>query len=152
MELKGTIQCEQPNEKLLVFEGRLNIDTDRFAKNPNNPAPLTINNMALRGCVLRNTEWAYALVVYTGLNTKIIKNLKPGKVKISSLDQSLNVIVVYAFIFNMIVLAISVILEYSNYSSILDQERVRRENGISIPTVLWYIGPSGTNAPLVRNY
>jgi hypothetical protein len=35
--------------------------------------PLTNNQVLLRGSLVRNTEWAYALVVYAGVDTKIMK-------------------------------------------------------------------------------
>lgn len=34
-------------------------------------APLSSQQLLLRGCKLRNTEWALGLVVYTGKETKI---------------------------------------------------------------------------------
>lgn len=147
-QLKGTIQCELPNERLLSFEGRLNLDMHEFSNNIKNPSPLVMGNMALRGSVLRNTEWTYSLVLYTGLNTKIIKNLKPGKLKVSSLEHSLNKVVIAAFIFNLIILAISVIFDYMNYRNVLQQENSRKAQNIQLYTVMWYIGPVNSNASL----
>ena len=36
--------------------------------------PVTINEMLLRGCILRNTSWVIALVAFTGSDTKIMLN------------------------------------------------------------------------------
>ena len=35
---------------------------------------ITINNLLLRGCTLRNTKWAIGIVVFTGDDTKIMLN------------------------------------------------------------------------------
>jgi phospholipid-transporting ATPase len=149
-ELNGYIQCEQPNENLLTFEGRITVLSPANLKDlSGNPAPLSMNNMAPRGSVLRNTEWCYALVVYTGSNTKIIKNLKPGVLKVSTIDHALNKLVVAAFVFNLAVLAISVILEYVNYSSAMTQETLNKSLGQEVYAVQWYIGPMSTNSSLV---
>lgn len=36
--------------------------------------PVTINELLLRGCALRNTKWVIGLVVFTGADTKIMLN------------------------------------------------------------------------------
>jgi magnesium-transporting ATPase (P-type) len=35
---------------------------------------ITINELLLRGCAVRNTTWIIGLVVYTGADTKIMLN------------------------------------------------------------------------------
>jgi phospholipid-translocating ATPase len=35
---------------------------------------ITINELLLRGCAIRNTTWIIGLVVYTGADTKIMLN------------------------------------------------------------------------------
>ena len=38
------------------------------------PLSLSIDNLLLRGCSLRNTEYVYGMVVYQGHDTKIMRN------------------------------------------------------------------------------
>jgi len=40
------------------------------------PKPANIKNIILRGSVMRNTEYAIGIIVYSGMQTKIMKNLK----------------------------------------------------------------------------
>lgn len=40
----------------------------------------------LRGSKLRNTDWAIGIVVYTGVDTKIMKNAESSKYKRSKID------------------------------------------------------------------
>lgn len=63
---KGTIECENPNDMLYRFEGTL------FLRDI--VAPLGVDQILLRGSVLKNTDWVYGIVVYTGHETKIMKN------------------------------------------------------------------------------
>lgn len=130
----------------MSFEGRITTDT-QFAKGV---APLSMLNMAPRGSVLRNTEWAYSLVIYTGADTKIIRNLKPSVLKISTLDHALNRVVLLAFAFNLVILGASVILEYVNYASSLAKEQANKTAGISVYVVEWYIGPKTTDSSFVQ--
>lgn len=55
----GEVVCEPPNNKLDRFSGTL------FWREKKHP--LTNQNMLLRGCVLRNTEACYGLVIFAGL-------------------------------------------------------------------------------------
>ncbi|KAJ3205484.1 hypothetical protein HK099_000819, partial [Clydaea vesicula] len=130
--LKGEIQSELPNQNLISFEGRLVLSDDVKLNSPesHHVIPLNINNLLLRGAVLRNTEYCWGLVLYTGKNTKIMKNLKKASLKISSLDNKLNRYTLYAFIYNLFLLISSVLLELKTYYSIKDEYN----------NELWYLG------------
>ncbi|XP_041038505.1 phospholipid-transporting ATPase ID-like, partial [Carcharodon carcharias] len=52
----GEVICEPPNNKLDRFPGTLYWKENKY--------PLDNHNMLLRGCVLRNTEWCFGLVVF----------------------------------------------------------------------------------------
>ncbi|KAJ3318517.1 hypothetical protein HDU76_000813 [Blyttiomyces sp. JEL0837] len=137
--INGLIQCERPNENLTSFEGRLNytIDSPTAQKTV---LPLTMNNLLLRGAVLRNTDFCWGAVVYTGNNTKIIKNLKRAGLKSSRLEAKLNLMVIAAFGFNIILLMGSTVLEYMHYKLVQQEEQ---QNLITQPSeyiVEWYLG------------
>ncbi|KAI9179253.1 hypothetical protein H9P43_005916 [Blastocladiella emersonii ATCC 22665] len=106
-KLSGRIQCELPNENLVKFEGRLLMERDDAEK----VFPLTMSQLLLRGSYLRNTDAAFGVVVYAGAETKIFKNLKQSGLKFSSMERSLNKIVLAAFVYNMVMLFVSVCLE-----------------------------------------
>lgn len=46
--------------------------------------------MLLRGSSLKNTSWIYGIVVYTGHDTKIMKNSIALKSKLSKLERATN--------------------------------------------------------------
>jgi len=130
-QFRGKIESEPPNQNLLSFEGRISIsslpiksidsktdssNSDSTASSTNSQIlPLSISNLLLRGAVLRNTDFAFAVVLYTGPNTKIMKNLKKAGQKRSRLEKSLNKFVFAAFLFNMALLLTSVMLELSYF-------------------------------------
>jgi magnesium-transporting ATPase (P-type) len=76
------IECENPNDMLYRFEGAAYIKDI--------VAPLSVDQILLRGSVLKNTEYVYGLVVFTGHETKIMKNMVRSKSKFSKLERSLN--------------------------------------------------------------
>lgn len=47
---------------------------------------MNAENLLLRGCMLRNTEYVYGVVVFTGHFTKIMQNSTSGKYKFSGLE------------------------------------------------------------------
>lgn len=55
---EGEVVCEPPNNKLDRFCGTLYWRDKKYT--------LTNQNMLLRGCVLRNTETCYGLVIFAG--------------------------------------------------------------------------------------
>lgn len=64
--LSGKVICEPSNDKLYKFEGTVS--------NADKVYSVDINSLLVRGSSLRNTEWIYGLVVYTGHDTKIMRN------------------------------------------------------------------------------
>jgi len=69
--LRGSLRSEHPNNSLYTFEGTLDLVTSTgFPKQ----VPLGPDQMLLRGAQLRNTPWAYGLVVFTGHETKLMRN------------------------------------------------------------------------------
>ncbi|CAB0014761.1 unnamed protein product [Nesidiocoris tenuis] len=49
--------------------------------------------VVLRGCILRNTEWCYGVVVFAGKDTKLMQNSGKTKFKRTSIDKLLNFLI-----------------------------------------------------------
>ncbi|MEQ2279035.1 hypothetical protein AMECASPLE_005333 [Ameca splendens] len=85
----GEVVCEPPNNKLDRFCGTLYWLDRKY--------PLTNQNMLLRGCVLRNTEACYGLVIFAGPDTKLMQNSGRTKFKRTSIDRLMNTLVLWIF-------------------------------------------------------
>ncbi|KAI8373699.1 hypothetical protein BD560DRAFT_446220 [Blakeslea trispora] len=95
------LETGTPSPDLYSFEGTLvtlekSQSSDKWVKK--NKTPVEINNILLRGHVLRNTKWAIAVVVFTGLETKIMLNSGKTPSKRSQIDREMNKEVYVAFI------------------------------------------------------
>ncbi|GAA5916948.1 hypothetical protein JCM6882_003839, partial [Rhodosporidiobolus microsporus] len=64
--LAGSLRSEQPNNSLYTYEGTLSLAGKEI--------PLGPDQVLLRGAQLRNTRWLYGLVVFTGHETKLMRN------------------------------------------------------------------------------
>lgn len=85
-------------------------------KNPDGPKheraePIGINNLLLRGCNLRNTEWVLGVVVFTGSQTKIMLNAGITPSKRARMARELNRSVIYNFIILFFMCLISGIVQ-----------------------------------------
>jgi phospholipid-transporting ATPase len=69
--LQGTLRSEQPNNSLYTYEGTLEL---RTAGGVARQVPLGPDQLLLRGAQIRNTPWLYGLVVFTGHQTKLMRN------------------------------------------------------------------------------
>uniref|UniRef100_A0A671X8L3 Phospholipid-transporting ATPase n=1 Tax=Sparus aurata TaxID=8175 RepID=A0A671X8L3_SPAAU len=85
----GEVVCEPPNNKLDRFCGTLYWRDKKYN--------LTNQNMLLRGCVLRNTEACYGLVIFAGPDTKLMQNSGRTKFKRTSIDRLMNTLVLWIF-------------------------------------------------------
>lgn len=82
----GEIICEPPNNLLNKFEGTLIWKDKRY--------PLDNDKILLRGCILRNTDWCYGVVIFAGKDTKLMQNSGKTKFKRTSIDKLLNFIII----------------------------------------------------------
>nr|CAD1822517.1 unnamed protein product [Ananas comosus var. bracteatus] len=88
-EFKGEIQCEQPNNSLYTFTGNLIVDKQTL--------PLSPNQLLLRGCSLRNTEYIVGAVIFTGHETKVMMNSMNVPSKRSTLERKLDKLILALF-------------------------------------------------------
>ncbi|GJN20599.1 hypothetical protein PR202_gb07995 [Eleusine coracana subsp. coracana] len=97
-EFKGEVQCEQPNNSLYTFTGNLIVDKQTI--------PLSPNQLLLRGCSLRNTEYIVGVVIFTGHETKVMMNSMNVPSKRSTLEKKLDklILALFATLFTMCVI------------------------------------------------
>ncbi|KAF8132618.1 hypothetical protein EV363DRAFT_1216395 [Boletus edulis] len=92
------LESEPPHQNLYLYNGVL-----RYTDPTNGDARkegVTINELLLRGCTVRNTAWIIGLVVFTGPDTKIYLNggITPSKQSKIAKETNFNVIVNFAFL------------------------------------------------------
>ncbi|KAJ8570940.1 hypothetical protein K7X08_037912 [Anisodus acutangulus] len=80
--LSGVIRCEQPNRNIYEFTANMELNGHKF--------PLSQSNIILRGCQLKNTEWAIGVAVYAGQETKAMLNSAASPSKRSRLETYMN--------------------------------------------------------------
>jgi phospholipid-translocating ATPase len=95
------IESEGPHSNLYSYSAAVRWQ-QQDPKDPNASRdmaePISINNLLLRGCQLRNTEWVLGVVVFTGEETKIMINSGITPSKRARITKDLNWNVVYNFI------------------------------------------------------
>ncbi|XP_070520839.1 phospholipid-transporting ATPase ID isoform X3 [Cardiocondyla obscurior] len=85
-QFDGEIVCETPNNLLNKFDGTLTWKGKKYA--------LDNDKIILRGCVLRNTQWCYGMVIFAGKDTKLMQNSGKTKFKRTSIDRLLNLLII----------------------------------------------------------
>jgi phospholipid-translocating ATPase len=95
------IDSEPPQPNLYKYTGTIkwnqSMPQDRDGDRREMSEPISIDNMLLRGCHLRNTEWALGVVVFTGHDTKIMMNAGITPTKRPRIARELNFNVVCNF-------------------------------------------------------
>lgn len=60
----------------------------------------------MRGCYLRNTDYGIGVVIYTGMDTKIMKNLKKPPRKVSNVMKLMNKMLYTVFALQIVLIVI----------------------------------------------
>jgi len=84
-----TVDYDRPNPYLYHFKGTVTINNEKIS--------IDYSNFLLRGSSLKNTDFVYGLVVYTGHETKIMLNSTNAKPKQSKVDKKISTMVFITF-------------------------------------------------------
>lgn len=87
--LGGRIKSEQPNSSLYTYEATITMQTGGGEKE----LPLNPEQLLLRGATLRNTPWIHGVVVFTGHETKLMRNATAAPIKRTKVEKKLNLLV-----------------------------------------------------------
>ena len=88
------IDCEGPNEFLYKFEGTMKLKDSKLV-------PIGPDQILLRGSCLRNTEWVIGICVYSGHETKIMKNSTNARVKTSKIQKQTNLYIILTMLIQL---------------------------------------------------
>ncbi|ORZ31134.1 hypothetical protein BCR44DRAFT_1503085 [Catenaria anguillulae PL171] len=86
-QLRFTIESEPPNPMLYTYRGTLRVVVEGGDVAV---VPVVADNLLLRGCVVRNTDWVIGAVMYTGDESKIMLNSGDTPSKRSLIDRKMN--------------------------------------------------------------
>ncbi|KAJ2887653.1 aminophospholipid translocase, partial [Coemansia asiatica] len=100
--LRGHLKTEVPNDSLYTFEGTLISEGGCLGFRE---LPLSPTQVLLRGAMLRNTDWIYAVVVFTGHETKLMRNATAAPIKRTSVERTTNRQIIFLFII-LVILAV----------------------------------------------
>ncbi|EAL93181.1 aminophospholipid-translocating P4-type ATPase DRS2 [Aspergillus fumigatus Af293] len=105
--LSGRIRSEQPNSSLYTYEATLTMHAGGGEKE----LPLAPDQLLLRGATLRNTPWIHGIVVFTGHETKLMRNATATPIKRTAVERMVNV---------QILMLVSILVSLSVVSSVGD--------------------------------
>ena len=117
--LTGRVKSEQPNSSLYTYEATLTMQAGGGEKEQ----PLGPDQLLLRGATLRNTPWIHGIVVFTGHETKLMRNATATPIKRTAVEKRVN---------TQILMLVGILLILSVISSVGDViARTRQSSQLS---------------------
>jgi len=126
-DFNALIKCEDPNENLYSFIGTLYYKGKQY--------PLSLQQLLLRDSKLRNTDFVYGVVVFTGHDSKVMQNATDPPSKRSRIERRLDKII-YILFGTLMVIAFT----GSIFFGIITKNDI--SNG---RLTRWYLRPDKTN-------
>lgn len=114
--LQGMLRSEHPNNSLYTYEGTLSVRPSPLSgfDGGERQIPIGPDQVLLRGAQIRNTPWLYGLTVFTGHDTKLLRNATATPIKRTKVERQVNIHIIFLF---------AVLLALSLASSIGDAVR-----------------------------
>ncbi|KAF3431702.1 hypothetical protein FNV43_RR26434 [Rhamnella rubrinervis] len=88
-DFTAIVKCEDPNANLYSFVGGMEIEEQQY--------PLSPQQLLLRDSKLRNTDYVYGVVVFTGHDTKVMQNSTDPPSKRSKIEKKMDKIIYFLF-------------------------------------------------------
>ena len=95
----GYVKINSPNADLNYVNGTIHALFQKNGGQIEQDIALSTNEFLLKGSILKNTNWIIGIVVYTGMNNKIILNSKKPRMKMSKVEKKLNYYLLFIFVF-----------------------------------------------------
>ncbi|KAL6010963.1 putative phospholipid-transporting ATPase 8 [Asimina triloba] len=122
-KFKAVIKSEDPNENLYTFVGSLYYDGNQY--------PLSPQQILLRDSKLRNTQYIYGVVIFTGHDTKVMQNATDPPSKRSKVEKRMDKIIYLLF---------SILVLISSIGSVLFKIKTKEDiSGGKLKR--WYLRP-----------
>lgn len=88
-DFKAIVKCEDPNANLYSFVGTMEFEEQQH--------PLSPQQLLLRDSKLRNTDYIYGAVVFTGHDTKVMQNATDPPSKRSKIERTMDRVIYLMF-------------------------------------------------------
>ncbi|KAL2340738.1 hypothetical protein Fmac_008678 [Flemingia macrophylla] len=88
-DFRAVIKCEDPNANLYSFVGSMEFGEQKY--------PLSAHQLLLRDSKLRNTDYVFGAVIFTGHDTKVIQNSTDPPSKRSKIEKKMDKIIYLLF-------------------------------------------------------
>ncbi|XP_071694162.1 probable phospholipid-transporting ATPase 4 [Rutidosis leptorrhynchoides] len=112
---KGTVRCEDPNSSLYTFVANLEFNDSSYSLSP--------SQLLLRDSKLQNTDYVYGVVVFTGRDTKVVRNSMKSPSKRSRIERKMDHVIYVLF---FMLLLISLVSSIGSVKE-TDQEQTPKE-------------------------
>ena len=107
---KGVVVCQSPDQPGFELLDKFDSQMRLAGAGSQQPLSLSADNLMLQATKLRNTDYVYALVVYTGNETKFGKNKRAPPSKFTQTDALINDFSMIIFFFQLtLVLAFGIV-------------------------------------------
>ncbi|KAL0904477.1 hypothetical protein M5K25_026598 [Dendrobium thyrsiflorum] len=124
---KAIITCEDPNANLYTFIGSMDLEGKQH--------PLSPQQLLLRDSKLRNTDYVYGVVVFTGHDTKVMQNATDPPSKRSKIERKMDKLIYLLMASLVLIAGIGSIFFGIKTDKDLNDDKMKR----------WYLRPDDTD-------
>ena len=90
LEREFDVEVEPQNVNMYRFNARVTLRDEEDEEGNPVQCPVTLNQVLLRGCSVRNTDWVIGVVLMTGMDSKIVLNSGDTPSKRSLMERKMN--------------------------------------------------------------